>query len=91
MRAASSPIAQIAASTKCPLCERGRQENSLRCDCGYEFNVFRAVSRVASADQPASNYLQSIDRSLRTIRSVVITCAAITVIALVVVVMSGKM
>jgi len=91
MRATSSAVAQAPISMQCPLCKRVRRENALRCDCGYEFNVFRAISRTAIADPPTSHYLRSIDRSLRTIRSVVITCAAVAVIALVAIFVSTKM
>ena len=58
-------MAQAPISMKCPLCKRGRPENAIRCGCGYEFNVFRSVSRIPAADLPNSYYLPSIHRSLR--------------------------
>src|SRR5690348_8263571 len=60
MRAAYTPVTPAPIFMKCPLCKSGRQENALRCHCGYEFNVFKAAPHAITADLPTAHYLRSI-------------------------------
>jgi hypothetical protein len=72
----------------CPLCKLQSPEATRRCDCGYEFAAAYGSSstpgdvRQATTDPSASQYLRSIDSSVRTIKIVVVAWAVLTVIGL---------
>ena len=65
---------------KCPLCKLENPEIARTCDCGYSFATGSAPS-VASLD---TVLLRSIDRSLRTIKLIVVSWAVLTAIGFIV-------
>jgi len=67
---------------KCPLCKLESPESARTCDCGYSFATGSAPSVGASAT--SIELLRSIDRSLRTIKLIVVSWAVLTLIGFIV-------
>jgi hypothetical protein len=80
----------VTTAVRCPLCRLQSPENTRQCDCGYEFAAAYGsaarpgIARTSTTDPTTAIYLRSIDRSLRTIKFVVVAWAVLTVIGFVV-------
>jgi hypothetical protein len=80
-----------------PTCRLQNPQTARRCDCGYEFVTLQEGPRAGGlAAVPASGiasagvlYLGSIDRSLRTIKILMVAWAAFTVLGFIYLVLAG--
>ena len=59
----------------CPLCKLENPQGATRCDCGYMF-----AAAAGTLPQGSVHHLESIDRSLRVIKYVIVAWAVLTVI-----------
>jgi hypothetical protein len=82
---------------KCPVCKLENPANALQCDCGHQFAAAYTKSsympeiRADMADPSISGHLRSIDRSLRTIKIVVVAWAVLTFAGFVLSVVVGRL